>query len=73
MGRIRSLLIRTEVDAAKHAHNCGGNRRHRINRGDMRLTVGNGKNVKRYCLDCARKMVRLTRDKLEVRVSELDP
>ena len=74
MGRIRSLRIRTEVDAAKHAHNCRGNSRHRIQRGEKRLNVHNGGNwYHRYCLDCAREMVRRDMDALEALARKLDP
>ena len=57
MPRIRSLRIRTQVDVAQRAHNCQGNARHRIERGDRRLKVCNGRSWDHYCLDCARNIV----------------
>jgi len=45
------------VDIAKRAHNCQGNTRHRIARGDKRLNVRNGRSWDRYCLECAKVIV----------------
>jgi len=53
MPRIKSLLIRTEIDEAQRAHNCQGNASHRINRGEMRLKVRNGRSWDHYCASCA--------------------
>ena len=64
MPRIKSLLIRTDVDVAKKAHNCKGNARHRIRRGDRRLKVRNGRSWSHYCLECACNIVRRDVDAL---------
>ena len=72
MGNIRSLRIQTEVDVAEKAHDCKGNKRHRIERGDKRLKVRNGWDWNRYCLDCARNMVRRDIEALEALAEELD-
>jgi hypothetical protein len=55
--RVKSILIRVEVDQAKKSHNCQANARHRIQMGDTRLCVRNGRSWDRYCLDCARNIV----------------
>lgn len=73
MPRIRSLRIRAEVDVAKKAHNCQANARHRIERGDKRLNIRNGRSWDRYCLDCARTIVRNDIAALEALARELDP
>lgn len=54
MPRIKSLVTRVEIDAAKKAHNCQANARHRIVQGDKRLNVRNGRSWDRYCLECAK-------------------
>ena len=72
MGRNRSLCIPAKVDVAQRAHNCKGNRRHRIQGGEKRLNVHIGGNwYHRYCLDCARKMIRRDMDALEKLAGEL--
>ena len=72
MGRNRSLCIPVKVDVAQRAHNCKANHRHRIQRGEKRLNVHKaGKWYHRYCLDCARKMIRRNIDGLEALDSEL--
>lgn len=53
MPRIKSLIIRAEIDGAQRAHNCQGNASHRINRGDKRLKVRNGRSWDHYCVSCA--------------------
>ena len=57
MSRIRSLVTRIEIDLAQRAHNCQANTRHRIERGDKRLKVRNGRSWDHYCLDCARTII----------------
>jgi hypothetical protein len=57
MARIKSLLIRTEIDTVQRAHNCQANARHRLERGHKRLKVRNGRSWDHYCVDCARRMV----------------
>jgi len=71
--RIRSLRTRAEVDVAQRAHNCQGNTRHRIERGDKRLKVRNGRNWNHYCLECARTIVGRDIATLEALARELDP
>ncbi len=58
MPRIRSLVTRAEIDVAQRAHNCQGNTRHRIERGDRRLKVRNGRSWDHYCLECAKVIAR---------------
>ncbi len=53
MPRIRSVVIRIEVDEAKKAHNCQANASHRILKGDRRLKVRNRRSWDHYCLCCA--------------------
>lgn len=53
MPRVKSLLIRAEIDEAKKAHNCQANATHRIERGDRRLKVRNGRSWDHYCIPCA--------------------
>jgi len=57
MPRLRSLVERVEIDQAGRAHNCQGNARHRIQKGDRRLKVRTGRTWEHYCLDCARRIV----------------
>lgn len=57
MPRVRSLLEHVEIDQAGKAHNCQANARHRIERGDKRLKVRNGRSWDHYCLACARTIV----------------
>ena len=65
MPRIKSLIIRSEVDTAKRAHNCKGNARHRIKRGDKRFKVHDGRNWRHYCLQCANTIVERDQNKLD--------
>jgi hypothetical protein len=57
MGRARSLVVKTGVDFALKAHNCQANSRHRIERGDVRLKVRNGRSWDHYCRACAMNMI----------------
>lgn len=53
----KSLVIHAEVDTAGRAHNCQANARHRVEKGDVRLKVRNGRSWDHYCLDCAKKII----------------
>jgi hypothetical protein len=64
MARVKSLVTRVEVDEAKKAHNCQANAAHRIERGDRRLKVRNGRSWDHYCVSCA--VVILERDITEL-------
>lgn len=64
MGRIKSLLIRVEIDEVQKAHNCQANSAHRLVKGDKRLKVRNGRSWDHYCLSCA--AVILERDLAEL-------
>jgi hypothetical protein len=47
------LLIHVGVDEAQKAHNCQANAAHRLERGDKRLKVRNGRSWDHYCASCA--------------------
>ncbi len=53
MPRVKSILIRVEIDQAKKAHNCQANASHRIERGGTRLKVRHGRSWDPYCVPCA--------------------
>ena len=53
MARIKSLIVRVQIDAAGKAHNCQGNAAHRVEKGDPRLKVRNGRSWNHYCRACA--------------------
>jgi hypothetical protein len=53
MARIKSLIVRIQIDAAGKAHNCQGNAGHRVERGALRLKVRNGRSWDHYCRACA--------------------
>jgi hypothetical protein len=57
VSRIKSIVIRVEVDTAKKSHNCQANANHRIERGNTRLNVRNGRSWDRYCVSCARTII----------------
>lgn len=72
MPRIRSLVTRTEVDEAQRSHNCQGNRGHRINRGDKRLKVIDGRGHDHYCIDCAKTITKRDIERLEAIARQLE-
>ena len=73
MPRIKSLIASVKVEEAKKAHNCRWNRAsHRINRGDKRLKVKDGRNSLLYCLACAKSIVRRDIERLQKLQKELE-
>lgn len=72
MPRTKSLIASAKVETAKRAHNCRGNRSsHRINRGDKRLNVKEGRSSLLYCLACAKSIVQRDIDRLRELQKEL--
>jgi len=65
MARIKSLVIRIEIDEARRAHNCQSNSNHRITKGQKRLKVRNGRTWDHYCLECAKSIVQRDTQKLQ--------
>lgn len=61
---IKSLIVGAMIDHAKKSHNCQANSRHRINSGDLRLKVKNGRSWDHYCESCARTIISRDIDKL---------
>jgi hypothetical protein len=57
---IKSLVTGVRVDVALHAHNCQANERHRIQKGEVRLKVRQGRGWDHYCKACAETII--TRD-----------
>jgi hypothetical protein len=57
MPRIKTLLTQSVVERAIRAHNCQANASHRIHKGEPRLSIRNGRNMDKYCVECARKII----------------
>lgn len=62
---IKSLVTHVEIDTAGRAHNCQASAKHRIEKGDVRLKVRNGRSWDHYCLDCAKKIIGRDIEKLK--------
>lgn len=60
------------MDVAQRAHNCQGNSRHRIERGDQRLKVRNGRKWDHYCLECAKSIMHRDLAKLKSNARQLE-
>src|ERR1700686_142557 len=65
MARIKSIVSQVDIDVAQKSHNCQGNARHRIDRGDSRLKLRNGRSWDHYCLECAKMIVQRDLAKLQ--------
>lgn len=57
MPRVKSLLLRVEIDEAQKAHNCQANINHRLEKGDKRLKVRNERSWDHYCASCAAQII----------------
>jgi len=53
----KSLVIQVQVDTAGKAHNCQASAKHRIEKGDVRLKVRNGRSWDHYCLACSQNII----------------
>jgi hypothetical protein len=59
VGRPKSFLPQLIVENAKSSHNCRFNKKHRIVKGQKRLTAKEGRDVLHYCPACAVHFLRL--------------
>lgn len=64
MARVKSLITQTRVDRAKRSHGCQANSNHRIEMGDARLKVKNGRSWDHYCISCAKIILERDMEKL---------
>lgn len=74
-GRVRSVLLRVEVRRADRLCYCKHDKRHRINKGDLRLVIkepGPASGEKGYCAWCGRQMLSLAAAGLSDLQSALD-
>jgi hypothetical protein len=73
MARIKSLIVQVHIDTAGKAHNCQANPRHRVEKGDVRLKVQNGRSWNHYCRACAEIIIERDIQKLtDLRKFQLD-
>jgi hypothetical protein len=66
----KSLVIRVEVDRALKSHDCQANGKHRLEKGDKRLKVRNGRSWDHYCVACAQNIIQ--RDILKLQALQHD-
>jgi len=71
MPRPKSIVQRVEIDQAKRAHNCQHNAAHRIQAGEKRLKVWDGRSAKHYCTACAHAIIERDISKLQKLAGEL--
>lgn len=71
MPRPKSAVKNIEITIAGASHNCKNNKRHRIEKGDSRLTIKEGRASKNYCLECAKYFIAKDIDKLMEVLSRL--
>lgn len=64
MPRLKSVVIQIDVDEVQRAHNCQGNARHRLSKGDLRLKVRNKRSWDHYCATCGVAIVDSSVEKL---------
>jgi hypothetical protein len=71
MGRPKSFLPQLTIDRAERRHSCRQQDSHVILQGDARLTMKEGRDVKRYCLDCSIKFLSADQLRLVELIKEL--
>ena len=53
MPRPKSFLKRITIERTARAHNCQHNHNHRLEKGDVRLSLAVDRAHENYCADCA--------------------
>lgn len=57
MARLKSLLSTMQIDKASRGHRCRTSSKHQISQGDYRLSIKENRSYKRYCIECAKKIL----------------
>ncbi len=70
---LKSLVIGVRIDETLKAHNCQANAKHRLQHGDRRLKVRNGRSWDHYCGSCAATILSRDIEKLTVLQREFSP
>ncbi len=73
MTRPKSLIKNIKITKAKRAHTCKSNRQHKILKDDLRLAVKEGQSERNYCIDCGRKFLDSSMNKLSELRSSIEP
>jgi len=72
MGRPKSFLPQLTIERAERRHSCRHQDSHVILQGHVRLTMKEGREVRRYCLDCAIKFLGADQVRLVELIKELE-
>lgn len=65
MGRPKSLIKNIQITEAKRTHSCKSNNKHKILKGNLRITVKEGQNERNYCIDCGKRFIELAINELD--------
>ncbi len=57
MPRIRSLVTAVQIDIVQRAHDCQGDPKHRLTKGDRRLSVKKERGWDNYCMGCGKRIL----------------
>jgi ribosomal protein S4E len=55
MGKAKSFLQTISIDKAIKSHSCKHNKKHIINKGDIRLKLKVGRTFQHFCIECAKE------------------
>lgn len=67
----KSLVKNISIDKAVRSHSCHYNKKHIISRGNKRLKVVEGRKQSHYCVECAKKFINSSMEKLSTILSQL--
>ncbi|MGA0596913.1 hypothetical protein [Enterovirga sp. CN4-39] len=72
MARIRSLITSAHIDIVQRAHDCQGNSKHRLSKGDRRLAVKSDRSWENYCLECGKRILERDAAKIALLLRGID-
>jgi len=68
----KSLIASMEITTVGRAHDCRYNKRHRLEKGQRRLTVYSDGDEHHYCLDCAKVFLRKNVERLRQFLNDVE-
>ncbi len=71
VARPKSLILPLTVDVAQRRHGCQHDSKHDILKGDRRLRLAVGRTHEHYCVDCAKKFIAQSIERLQELDEEL--
>jgi hypothetical protein len=72
MSKIKSLIVKSEIDKVIKSHKCQANNKHTLLKEELRLKVKTGRSYTHYCKECAKIIISKDIEKLNLLKEQIE-